>query len=530
MQQNETRLSVRAKISLVIGASVMLVVAFQMVYFPRRMKGQAEEALRHKADSMAEMIAHNVAAGLEFDDPVAANRVLAGASRDRDFLYAAVFTSRGGLFASHKLPAEKRHFPGAVHRLTLHVGRWDRFDVLAPIKGRGGGDGALLLGVSRKAVNREIAANRTTTILIGLVILLGGFAVAWLFGRSLGRRLQVIESVARQVASGNLVLPKLLDPGRDEISALAGSFERMVGGFRRLEQHVNRVARGDLSTPIAMEGDLAAAFNQMIANQRELVEQISRTSAQVSSVAAEFLATAQQQQRGAVEQSSAVEQNRRTMETLARSGMQTADTTQGVLRNAEQTQGNTQVVAQRITALSVHTQRIGEILEVIREIANKSDLLALNAALEGTKAGEAGRGFSLVANQMQRLAENVMGSVRDIKDLMSTIGEATQATVLATEETQKLAADTTRSARQIALSIQQQQAGTEQVLRALDGVSQIAGESATATEQIVRSARELADLSEKLTELVGRFVIGLEPRSSTTARMPASSGTSAEVV
>jgi methyl-accepting chemotaxis protein len=502
------RLSVRTKISFFIGLAVMLIVAFMMLYFPRRMKRQAEEALGHKAASLARMVAYNVAAGLEFDDSVAANRVLAGAASDRDFLYAGVYTAEGKLFASRGLPEGKRVLQRKVDRLMTHDEQRGRFDVLLPIRSRGGSAGTLRLGVSREAVNKEIAANLTATLLIGTVVLVCGFIVAWLFGRSLGSRLKIIEAVAQEVAAGNLSLDRVSDPGSDEIGALARSFDRMVAGFRHLEQHVNRVANGDLSTAIDMEGDLAGAFNQMIANQRVLVERISRTSAQVSSVAAEFLATAQQQQRGSVEQSSAVEQNRRTMETLAKSELQTAETTRGVLRNAEQTQGNTQVVAQRITALTLHTQRIGEILEVIREIANKSDLLALNAALEGTKAGEAGRGFSLVANQMQRLAENVMGSVRDIKDLMSTIGEATQATVVATEETQKLAADTTRSARQIALSIQQQQAGTEQVLSALDGVSHIAGESATASEQIVRSAQELTDASEKLTELVGRFVIG----------------------
>src|SRR4029077_20627123 len=124
-------------------------------------------------------------------------------------------------------------------------------------------------------------------------------------------------------------------------------------------------------------------------------------------------------------------------------------------------QENSQVVAERIAALSGHTRRISEILEVIKDIANKSDLLALNAALEGTKAGEAGRGFSLVAAQMQRLAENVMGSVQDIKKLVADIRDASQAAVLATEEGTKLADATTEMARQIRLITQQQQTGTE---------------------------------------------------------------------
>ncbi|MGC4113811.1 MAG: methyl-accepting chemotaxis protein [Myxococcales bacterium] len=132
-------------------------------------------------------------------------------------------------------------------------------------------------------------------------------------------------------------------------------------------------------------------------------------------------------------------------------------------------------------------------------------MLALNAALEGTKAGEAGRGFSLVATQMQKLAENVMGSVRDIKELAATITQATQASVLATEESTKLAADTTQSARQIAQVIGQQQNGTEQVTLAMNEVSKIAQDTTEASVASVHCSQSLIALSETLQSLVNRI-------------------------
>jgi methyl-accepting chemotaxis protein len=201
------------------------------------------------------------------------------------------------------------------------------------------------------------------------------------------------------------------------------------------------------------------------------------------------------------------------MDSLLESARQISDTAQSVLRNAEQTQQNSRLMGERIAVLSSHTQRIAEILQVIKEIANKSDLLALNAALEGTKAGEAGRGFSLVANQMQRLAENVMDSVRNIKDLTNTITEATRATVLATEETTKLSSDTTRSARQIALIVNQQQAGTEQVTRAMEDVAHVARQTAAGGKEIVASTRDLTQLSERLRAIVDQFVLDETPES-----------------
>ena len=120
------------------------------------------------------------------------------------------------------------------------------------------------------------------------------------------------------------------------------------------------------------------------------------------------------------------------MDSLLNSAHQIASVSGTVLTNAEHTHSNSQLIAERITELAGHTQRISVFLDVIRDIANKTDLLALNAALEGTRAGEAGRGFSLVASQMQRLTVSVMDSVEDIKGLTADIREATSSSVLAT--------------------------------------------------------------------------------------------------
>jgi methyl-accepting chemotaxis protein len=185
-----------------------------------------------------------------------------------------------------------------------------------------------------------------------------------------------------------------------------------------------------------------------------------------------------------------------------------------VLNSAERSQSNSQNVAQRIADLSSHTRRIAEILEVIRDLANRSELLALNAGLEGTKAGEAGRGFSHVAAQMQRFSESVMGSVKRIRELTVTITEATDATVLATEESTKLASDATRAAEQIGRIIQEQRLATEQATESMMNVGEVAAQSASGSKVIVSSATALATLSDQLQSLVGHFQLGDEgPKS-----------------
>lgn len=241
---------------------------------------------------------------------------------------------------------------------------------------------------------------------------------------------------------------------------------------------------------------------QRIDNMETVAEQVLDVAGGIQMASKEVLAIIRNQEEGATSQSSAVEETRRTMESLLKSGRQITEAAQGVLGNAETTQKNNQLIAERISRLSVQTQRITDLLEVIKDIANKSELLALNAALEGTKAGEAGQGFSLVATQMQRLAENVMGSVSDIKALTMDIREATNASVLATEEGTKLAADTTLSAQQISLIIQQQQTGTEQVSGAMDDIAHVAHITADGGKQAITAIEALLMLSRKFEDLI----------------------------
>jgi methyl-accepting chemotaxis protein len=250
------------------------------------------------------------------------------------------------------------------------------------------------------------------------------------------------------------------------------------------------------------------AMNAVILQMEEIAARAAQATMQIKLTSAELLDSARQQMSGASQQSTAVDDTRRTLETLLGSVREVTSVAQGVLANAESTQRNNQIITERIGELTARSQRIVEILEVIKDIANKSELLALNAALEGTKAGEAGRGFSLVANQMQRLAENVMGSVRDIKQLTVAIREATNASVLATEEGAKLAADTTRSARQIATIVHAQQGGTEQVTEVMDEVAAIARQTTEGSKEAVGAVQSLSTLADQLDALIEQFRSG----------------------
>ena len=191
----------------------------------------------------------------------------------------------------------------------------------------------------------------------------------------------------------------------------------------------------------------------------------------------------------------------------ARTGREIAVSARGVAENAEATLENARTIDESLDGLRRHTERIAEILDVIKDIANKSELLALNAALEGAKAEEAGRGFSLVAARMQRLAEDVMASVRDVKTLTDDIRGATRATTEATAGATRIAADTTDAAHRISAVTRDQERSTEEVTRAMNDIASAATQTTAGTNQTLQAARDLSQLAERLGGLVQRFQI-----------------------
>jgi methyl-accepting chemotaxis protein len=198
------------------------------------------------------------------------------------------------------------------------------------------------------------------------------------------------------------------------------------------------------------------------------------------------------------------------------------------MESMEKVRHNAVEVDDAIGKLSRRVERIGTVVEVIDEIADRSDLLALNAALEGAKAGEAGRGFSIVAAEMRRLAENVMESTKEIKNLITEIRESTHAAKEASDGNKRMAGEgqqlgsnamtsvtgilsgiqeTSDAARVIHLATQQQRTATEQVVQSMADIEEVTRQAQSGSRQATGAAAELTKLAERLAELVKRFKV-----------------------
>jgi len=328
-----------------------------------------------------------------------------------------------------------------------------------------------------------------------------------------------------------------------------------VGLDEAIDAMVRLVVEGDLSGTLRLAVSdatltpLIAGVGQVMETLKRFVREIREAALQLSSSSAEVLAAATQNENSTSQQATAVHETTATMEELKGASHQIAENAQMVASIAEQTlsatrQGegairafmesmekvrrNAVEVDEAIVKLSRRVERIGTVVEVIDEIADRSDLLALNAALEGAKAGEAGRGFSIVAAEMRRLAENVMESTREIKNLIGEIRESTHAAKEASDGNKRMAAEgerlggaamasvtgiltgaqgTSDAARLIHLATQQQRSATEQVVQSMAEIEEVTRQAQAGSRQATGAAAELARLAERLAAMVQRFKV-----------------------
>ena len=347
--------------------------------------------------------------------------------------------------------------------------------------------------------------------LFALVVAVWAPICAFILGRAvtipLERLIATTEKIVEEGKQSEIAsLPVVRN---DEVGRLSDRFNDLLDMMRDLSRAADSIASGELRVEITRQGELPDAFRRMLDSLRAMVREIRSTSVDLASAATEILAASQEQESAATSQSSAMEEISRTMESLSASAAHVSDSVQGVLANAEQTLSTTDQMVARITELSGHANRIGEILDVIRDIADRSDLLALNGSLEASRAADGGHGFALVAAEMRRLAERVTASVEDVKGLVGDIRDSGSSTVVATEEGRRLADGTTEAARQITFVTQQQRSGTEQVSESIRNITDVVTQAVSATAQTRSSAQSLKTQADRLAALVKRFE--LEP-------------------
>ena len=340
----------------------------------------------------------------------------------------------------------------------------------------------------------------------------------------------------------------------------------ITGPLDKLVRGTVALGRGDLKHRIDVvnddeTGELARAFNDMaerrqqsevlLSKQSEEREHTLRTVAefvnQLAGTTAEVLVSTTQQVAGAQEQGSAVAQTVSTIEEIAQTSDEAAGRARAVSESARHSEevgksgrravdeavgsmgsvrSQVESIASRILALAEQAQAIGDIITTVNDISEQTHMLALNASIEASRAGEHGRGFAVVASEVKALADQSKKATSQVRQILGQIQKATQGAVMTTEEGTKSVSTATRvvtqagstiqtlgellsqaslTAAQISASATQQATGIGQIRQAMRDVSQATQQTLTSTRQTERAMQDLNAMGQKLKGLLSEY-------------------------
>jgi methyl-accepting chemotaxis protein len=577
------RISIRTKVvfmivflSAVFGAGILGYVYYQLQNTLR------DEAL-NKTLILADGLSVKAAEPVQVEDLNALQFILGEAIGQADVAYAFIRDSRNRILSSsfegNAVPPElkdinqlQQNVPFGTESTNLRL--QDQIievtDIASPVGG--GALGTIHIGLNITQIKLNIRNILLKIVYVGVAALVTLSIITIILATIIIRPVRDLMRVAEALGSGDLS-KKANVKSADELGQLGTTLNNTIDRLQGLVQTeadrdkmqhqvmdlltiVSSAAEGDLTVKAEVTADalgsVADAFNLMINGLTALVSQASNVAHEIQSSTADILLASERMRMGAEQQTNqiqgtagAVNEMSHTIQRMAenaeaatqaslkatqaavKGGTSVAETIKGMqrIRAAVQTTGK------KIKGLGERSLEIGAIIEVINEIATQTNLLALNAAIEAARAGEQGRGFAVVADEVRKLAERAARATKDITSLIKGIQVETSEAVMVMEEGTREVEEGTKLADQAGAALREieqivkQTSGlvtditnsaanqvkvSESVVHSMDSISKLTRETTVGVRETVETIGRLADLSKRLTDAIGRFKLGKE--------------------
>ncbi|KFF81278.1 MULTISPECIES: methyl-accepting chemotaxis protein [Pseudomonas] len=368
--------------------------------------------------------------------------------------------------------------------------------------------------ITRQNKSRDAESAKSVTMIAAAtaLALVMSILAAWVITRQITTPLQETLEVVERVASGDLSRNLNVDR-KDELGKLQATIQRMTVGLREL---VGGIRDGVTQIASAAE-ELSAVTEQTSAG----VNSQKVETDQVATAMHEMTATVQEVARNAEEASEAAV----TADRQARDGERVVNEAIAQIERLASAVGNS---SEAMGALKQESDKIGSVLDVIKSVAEQTNLLALNAAIEAARAGEAGRGFAVVADEVRSLAQRTQKSTEEIEALIARLQSGTQQATTVMDSSRELSTSSVELTRraggslesitktvsaiqamnqQIAAAAEEQSATAEEINRSIINVRDVSEQTSAASEETAASSVELARLGNHLQVLVSRFTV-----------------------
>lgn len=376
----------------------------------------------------------------------------------------------------------------------------------------------------------------TLMLTFAIVAIVAGIVIAIVLTRGIAGPVRQVAVAAQHLADGDLRQKQLQISAKDELGEMAAAFNQMISNWREIMEQIreastalmadgeNLLAAADEST--GATGQIAAAINEVAQGTNNQVNQVHETRTameQLRQAIDQIAVGAQQQAEQASRTTRSLEQMASTVGNVSGSAQQVAEAAGAgasrahaggeavadVANGMNRIRASVTEAGERIDELGNYSKQIGQIVDMISDIADQTNLLALNAAIEAARAGEHGRGFGVVAEEVRQLAERSAQSTREIGHLITNIQVAVDGAIRAMEAGE----GEVESGAVLAGNARQ---ALEEIIEAIDRTDQLA-------QTISEAAQEMAEMSPEMLAAMEEMASVTEENTAATEEMAAAS-------